>query len=94
MQGDLALLLRTQIEEALHVLGGARMDVSYTDRLVEVCNVAQEAITDAAALGYHVSASVQAKLNAGIALIPTDPKMAHDLCRAAYRKATMLSNAQ
>jgi hypothetical protein len=66
----------------------------YTDRLVELCVHAQEAIDDAAALGYKVLPSAQQRKDEGVALIATDPKLAHDRCRDAYRMATRQSTKQ
>ena len=94
LQGGLDLLLKTQLEEALHLLGGTRMGVTYTDRLAETCTAAQEAIDDAVALGYQINPAVQALHDAGAALIPTDPKKAYDMCRLSYKKATQGSNRQ
>jgi hypothetical protein len=94
LQGDLALLLKTQLEEALHLLGGARMGVTYTDRLAETCAAAQEAIDDALGLGYQVNPAIQALHDAGVTLIPTDPKKAYDLCRQSYKNATRGSTRQ
>jgi hypothetical protein len=91
LQGAVDLIAKTQLEQMAHLLGGARAGVMYTDRLVELCDAAQEAIDDAIALSYGVSPSIQAKKDLGISLIATDPKKAHDLCRDAYRKATRLS---
>jgi hypothetical protein len=88
LQGAVDLLGKTQLEQMAHLLGGARAGVMYTDRLVELCDAAQEAIDDATALNYVVSPSLQAKVTQGIALIASDPKAAHDLCRDAYKKST------
>lgn len=92
LQGAVDLLAKTQLEQMAVLLGGARAGVMYTDRLVELCDAAQEAIDDANALNYVVNPTLQAKHDQGVALIQTDPKQAHDLCRDAYRVATRGSN--
>jgi hypothetical protein len=92
LQGAVDLLAKTQLEQMAVLLGGARAGVMYTDRLVELCDAAQEAIDDATALNYVVNPTLQAKVNEGVALMATDPKKAHDLCRDAYRVSTRGSN--
>ena len=83
----LNLVSTTQLEQLLHAMGGKRTGVMYTDRLAEVCDAAEGAITEASALQYAVG-NAGALLAEGRSLMATDPKKAHDLCRAAYRDAT------
>ena len=83
------LLLKVLLERDLQYDSGDREDVNYTTRLVESCDAAQAAITDAAALGYAVPPRAQKALDSGRLLLATDPKGALDLCRTAYRYATL-----
>jgi hypothetical protein len=88
LQGAVDLVAKTQLEQMAIVLGGSRAGVMYTDRLVELCDAAQEAIDDSIALNYDVNPQLQVQRDQGVALIASDPKKAHDLCRDVYRKAT------
>lgn len=83
------LLLQVLLERDLQWDSGKRKGVNYTTRLIESCDAAQAAITSTAALGYPVHARAQPALDAGRLLIATDPKGALDLCRTAYRYATL-----
>ncbi len=83
------LLLKVLLERDLQWRSGDRTDVNYTTRLAESCDAAQEAIDDAASLGYAVHPNAQLRLDSGRLLIATDPKGALDLCRTAYRYATL-----
>ncbi len=92
MKDALDQLSKTQLEQMVLVLGGSRAGVMYTDRLPELCDAAQLAIDEADSLGYGVAPGAQAKKDEGAALIATDPKLAHDFCKQAYRLATRGSN--
>lgn len=83
------LLLRVLLERDLQHDSGDRKDVNYGPRLVESCDATAAAIADAAALGYALHPRAQPLLDSGRLLIATDPKAALDLCRTAYRYATL-----
>jgi hypothetical protein len=85
------LVLRVLLERDLQTDSGTRKDVDYTTRLTDSCNAAQKAIDDAKMLGYTLNRRAQPTLDQGRLLIATDPKGAYDLCRSAYRLATLKS---
>lgn len=87
------LVLRVLLERDLQWNSGDRTGVNYTDRLVESCDAADLAIQDSEALGYTLHPRAKPSLQAGRQLIATDPKGALDLCRLAYRLATVESTA-
>ena len=103
----LDLALQIALENDLHRGSGTRTNVNYTTRLVSpaeslegtplpgvmtVCETAQNAIDDAAALGYAVVPKAQAAHDRGVQLIPTDPKKAFESCKDSFRQATRRSN--
>lgn len=88
------LALRVLLERALQHNGGERMNVNYIDRLAESCDAADKAIQDVEMLGYVLDPRAKPALTAGQQAIPTDPKGALDLCRLAYRYATVNSRTK
>ena len=87
------LVLRILLERDLQWNSGDRSNVNYIDLLDESCDAADQAIQDTEALGYALHSRAKPSLATGRLLIATDPKAALDLCRQAYRLATVGSKA-
>ena len=92
MEGNQNMLLKTQLEQMLILMGGRRSGVLVNDRLAEVCDAAEDAIDDAEANGYVVPERASDLYAEGVVLMNGgDPKRAHDACRAAFQMAVSRS---
>ena len=91
LQAKANLALKTQLQNMMTNNGGARALMSYTERLEEVCRLAEESITNATNAGYKVHFRAQQALDRGMALKDSDPKKAHDECRDAFQYAVSRS---
>ena len=92
LEGDLALVKKSQLEIAMNKRLKIRPSVFYEERLDEVCEIAQEAIDDLPAV-YLIAAQAQRRVDDGNAFKISDPKRAADECVTAYEFATRRSQS-
>ncbi len=88
LDAKLDLVLRVLLENDLYANSGRTNVNQGPARLAEVCQAAEDAISDALARGYEVSPRAQELLDLGRQAIEVDPRKAFDRCQRSYRTAT------